>query len=144
MAYEWMIWKMLCPICNMLCAICKMLCVVCNIISMKMHVSLMAWLSQFKFGNLTHFPNPNLESSRTFLIMLLIKSCFYLCMSLVCACIYPYLVQVSTNPTQFYNFRCRHKWTLEVIGWHCSYPYIELSSELGRPSCFRRCLPCLD
>ena len=30
MAYERMIGKMLCAICNMLCAICKMLCVVYN------------------------------------------------------------------------------------------------------------------
>ena len=52
----------------MLCSMCKMLCAVCNIISMTMHVSLMASLFQAKFENLTHFPNPNMERSLTFLI----------------------------------------------------------------------------
>ena len=38
MAYEWMIWKMLCSICNMICAVCKM-------ISLMMHVTLMTLIS---------------------------------------------------------------------------------------------------
>ena len=73
-------------------------------------------LSLSKYGKLTHFPNLHLASPVTWpsTIMLLGKRYSYSCMSLVCACIYPYLVQVCTNPIQLYNFRCRHRWTLKL------------------------------
>ena len=71
MAYEWIIWKMLCLICNILCALCKMLCVLCNMISMMMHVTLMAWLSLSKFGKLTNILNPNLASPLTWLSLIM-------------------------------------------------------------------------
>ena len=135
MAYEWMIWKMLCAICKTICAMCKMLCVVCStIIIICMSLS---W---------HNFPNLNLASPLTWLpkIMSLGKIYSFSCMSLVCACIYPYLVQVCTNTIQFYNFRWRHKGTLELIGWRCGYLDVALSSRLGRPSSFRGCLPLLS
>ena len=73
-------------------------------------------LSQPKFGKLTNFPNPNSASPLTWLsvIMLLGNNYSYSCMSLVCICIYPYLVQLCTNPIQLYNFRCRRTWTLDL------------------------------
>ena len=92
-----------------------------------------------KFGKLTNFPNPNLASPLTGLsiIMLLGKSYSYSCMSLVCACIYPYLVQFCTNPIQLYIFWCRHRWTLELTGRRWSHPDVEHTSGLGRTSCIR-------
>ena len=65
---------------------------------------------------LNGFPDKNLASPLTYLsiIMLLGKIYFYSCMSLVYACINPYLLQVCTNPTKLYNFNCRHRWTLEL------------------------------
>ena len=52
-----------------------------------------------QFWNLTNIPNPNSVSTLTCLsqIMLLGKRCSYSCMSLVCACIYQYLVQAQVH-----------------------------------------------
>ena len=57
-------------------------------------------------------------------------------MSLVCSCIYQYLVQVCSNTIQLYIFRCRHRWMLELTGRRWSYPDEEHSSGFGRTSCF--------
>ena len=58
--YERMMWTTWYDMCNALCAACKM-------ISMMMHVTLIAWLSQSKFGKYTYFPNPNLANPLTWL-----------------------------------------------------------------------------
>ena len=73
-------------------------------------------LSLSKYGKLTHFPNLHLASPVTWpsTIMLLGKRYSYSCMSLACACIYPYLVQVCTNPIHLYYFRCRQRWVMEL------------------------------
>ena len=94
-------------------------------------------LSWHNFSNLK-FPSPlnwlsinHTDRKELFLIMNV----------LVCAFIYPYLVQVCTNPIQLYTFRCRHRWTLQLTIRRCNYPDVEHSSELGRPSCFWGSLP---
>ena len=87
------------------------------------------------------FPNLNLASPLTWLpkIMSLGKSYSFSCMSLVCACIYPYLVQVCTNSIQTSTFRWRHTWTVELQVRCCSYPNVSIHPEFGRPSCFQGC-----
>ena len=69
-----------------------------------------------KFWKLTHFRNLNLASPLTLplTIMLLGKSYSYSCIPLVCDCIYPYIVQVCTNPIQLYKLRCKHRLTLKL------------------------------
>ena len=103
------------------------------------------WLSLLKFWKLTHFPNLYLESPHTWpsKIMLLGKRYPFPCMSLMCAFIYQYLVQVRTNTIQFPFFLCRYRWTLNPIGWRCNYPDVELSFVFCRSSCFQECLPLL-
>ena len=95
--------KMLCAIRNMMCAMSKMLCVVCNMICMMMHVTLMEWLSWSKYGKFTNFPNPNLANLLTWLFInhVVRKELFLLMHVLSVCCIYPYIVQVCTNPIQY-------------------------------------------
>jgi len=103
--------KMLCAICKMIYSMCKMFCTKCSIMSMMMHVILMAWLSLWKIGKHTNFPNNIFATPLIFhSIKMFLGKCYsYSCMSLLYSCIYPYFVQVITNPIQLYNFRCRHR-----------------------------------
>ena len=96
----------------------------------------MTFLTQY--GKFTNFPNLNLASLLTWLpkIMSLVKRCSFSCMSLVCSCIYPYLVQVCTNPIHLYYFRCRHRWAIEIQVHCCSYPDVAFIWSLVGPHAF--------
>ena len=113
MAYEWIIWKKLCVTCYVLYED-VMCCVTYDDYNDACYSHVMTFLTQY--GKFTNFPNLNLASLLTWLpkIMSLVKRCSFSCMSLVCACIYLYLVQVCTNPITLYNFSCRQRWTLEI------------------------------
>ena len=119
----------------------KIICVVCNTIIYNdaCYSHGMTFLTQF--GKFTNFPNLYFESLQTWLqkIMSLGNSCSFSCMSFVCACIYPYLVQVCANPIHLYYFRCRHWWVIEIQVHYCSYSDISIHPEFGRSSCFRGC-----
>ena len=144
MAYEWIIWKKLCVICYVLWYVLYeyvMCCVQSDIYDDVRYCHGMTFL--IKFWNFTNFPNLNLESLLTWLpkIMSLRKSCSFSCMPLVCACIYPYLIQVCTNQMQLYIFKCRHRCALKLTSRRRSYLVVEHSSGFDRPSCFRGRLP---
>ena len=117
MAYIWMIWKMQGAICYVLWYVLyeDVMCYVqYNIYNNACYSHGMTFLTQF--GKFTNFPNLNLTSLLTRLpkIMSLGKSCSFSCMSLACACIYLYLVQVCTNRIQLYYFRCRTRKVIEL------------------------------
>ena len=117
MAYEWMIWKKLCVICYVLWYVLYedvTCCVQYDFYDDACYSHGMTFLIQF--GKFTNFPNLDLASLLTWppKIMSLGKSYPFSCMSLVCACVYPYLVQVCTNPIHLYNFRCWHRWAIEL------------------------------
>ena len=107
MTYEWMIWKKLCVIYYVLFAIwCLWWCMLLSWHDFPNPNSGSSWTFLSKFGKFTDFHNHNLESPLTWLpiIMLLGKSYSFSCMSLVCAWIYRYLVQVCNNPIQTLRF----------------------------------------
>ena len=140
MAYEWMIWQKLCVICYVLWYVLYeyvMCCVQSDIYDDVRYCHGMTFL--IKFWNFTNFPNLDLSSLLTWLpkIMSLGKSYSFSYMSLVCACIYPYLVQVCTNPIHLYYFRCRHRWVIELKDHCCSYPDVSIHPEFGRSSRFQ-------
>ena len=104
MAYEWMIWKKQGGIGYVLWYVIYkdvICCVQYNIYNDACYSNGMTFLTQF--GKFTNFPNLNLASLLTWLpkIMSLGKSCSLSCMSLVCACIYPYLLKSLLIP---YNY----------------------------------------
>ena len=91
---------------NMKEIMCYMLCVIwkCYVLCV---IRWLYWCMSLSWHN---FPNLILSSPLPWLpnIMFLGKRSSSSCMSLVCAFIYPYLVQVCTNSIQTSTFRSRH------------------------------------
>ena len=142
MAYEWIIWKKQCVICYMLWYVLYeyvMFCVQYDIYDDARYSHGMTFLIQF--GQFTNFSNLYYKSLLTWLpkIISLGKNYSFSCMSLVCAGIYPYVVQVCTNPINLYYFRCSHTWAIDLKDHCCVYPDVSIHQEFGRSSCFRGC-----